>query len=123
MSGRTNKDNVVTDTDDMNIHLQVDSQRFPDQPTTGVAEHYAGPGQRHGPWLDLTDAGSVLSRQSSICHQSGACGGNEGPLSGIWTVVGDTPTRTVNFSGNAVRHVNVFKVVGLLGNIRKGQLT
>ena len=42
---RTYKDNVVTDTDDMHFHLQVGSQRFPDQPTMGVAEHYAGLGK------------------------------------------------------------------------------
>ena len=44
-------------------------------------------------------------------------------MSGIWTVVGNTPTLTVNFSGKAIRHVYAFTLVGLLGNIRKGQLT
>ena len=38
--GRTNKDNADSETDLMNFHLQVGSQRFPDQPATGVAEHY-----------------------------------------------------------------------------------
>ena len=38
--GAANGDQVDGRTDLMNFHLQVGSQRFPDQPATGVAEHY-----------------------------------------------------------------------------------
>ena len=37
---RVNGDHVDATTDLTNFHLQVGSQRFPDQPATGVAEHY-----------------------------------------------------------------------------------
>ena len=38
--GRVNGDHIDGTTDLMIFHLQVGSQRFPDQPATGVAEHY-----------------------------------------------------------------------------------
>ena len=76
--GRTNGDQVDGRTDVMNFHLQVGSQRFPDQPATGVAEHYyrlmQTSGQGPGPRLHLTGRVSLFDQQDCVRHQSGARG-------------------------------------------------
>ena len=123
--GRANKDQVDTRTDAMNFHLQVGSQRFPDQPATGVAEHYYMLMQALG--LDLDhDSISLDPGRYSVDNAVYAINleraSNQAAFSGISTMQGKTLTLTVNaaFSGNGVHNVYVFQVTDFLMNIRKG---
>ena len=123
--GRVNKDHVDTTTDLMNYHLQVGSARFPDQPATGVAEHYYRLMQALGKDMDhdsisLDPARFLVDKTVYAINLERV--GNEAAFSGISTMEGKTLTLTVNnaFSGNAVHNVYVFQVADFLANIRKG---
>ena len=123
--GRANKDQVDARTDVMNFHLQVGSQRFPDQPATGVAEHYYRLMQALGKDLDhdsiSLDPGRFLVDKTVYAINLERVG-NEAAFSGISTMEGKTLTLTVNnaFAGNDVHNVYVFQVADFLANIRKG---
>ena len=109
----------------MNFHLQVGSQRFPDQPATGVAEHYHRLMQALGKDLDhdsiSLDAGRYLTGKTVYTINLERVG-NEAAFSGISTMEGKTLTLTVNnaIAGNNVHNVYVFQVADFLANIRKG---
>ena len=123
--GRVNKDLVDGRTDIMNYHLQVGSQRFPDQPATGVAEHYYRLMQALGKDMDhdsiSLDPGRYLDDKTVYAINLERVG-KEVAFSGISTMEGKTLTLTANnaFSGNAVHNVYVFQVADFLANIRKG---
>ena len=109
----------------MNFHLQVGSQRFPDQPATGVAEHYYRLMQALG--KDMDHDSISLDPQRFLANKTVYAinlerVGNEAAFSGISTMEGKTLTLTVNnaFTGTAVHNVYVFQVADFLANIRKG---
>ena len=112
-------------TDVMNFHLQVGSQRFPDQPATGVAEHYYRLMQALGKDMDhdsiSLDPTRFLANKTVYAINLERVG-NEAAFSGISAMEGKTLTLTVNnaFTGNNVHNVYVFQVADFLANIRKG---
>ena len=123
--GRASKDHIDTRTDLVNFHLQVGSQRFPDQPATGVAEHYYRLMQALGKDMDhdsisLDPARFLVGKTVYAINLERV--GNEAAFSGISTMEGKTLTLTVNnaFAGNDVHNVYVFQVADFLANIRKG---
>ena len=109
----------------MNFHLQVGSQRAPDQPATGVAEHYYRLMQALGKDLDHDSislgAGRYLTSKTVYAINLERVG-NEAAFSGISTIEGTTRTLAVNnvFAGNSIHNVYVFQVADFLANIRKG---
>ena len=123
--GRADKDLADTRTDIMNFHLQVGSQRFPDQPATGVAEHYYRLMQALGKDMDHDSISLTPGRYlggKTVYAINLERASNEAPLSGISAMEGKTLTLTVNnaFTGAAVHNVYVFQVADFLANIRKG---
>ena len=123
--GRANGDFVDGRSDIMNFQLQVGSQRFPDQPATGVAEHYYRLMQALG--KDMDHDSISLDPQRFLANKTVYAinlerVGNEAAFSGISTMEGKTLTLTVNnaFTGTAVHNVYVFQVADFLANIRKG---
>ena len=123
--GRTDLNQVDGRTDVMDSHLQVGSQCFPDQPATGVAEHYYRLMQALGKDRDhdaiSLDPSRVLADKTVYAIQLERAA-NEAAFSGISTMEGKTLTWTVNnaFSGTTVHNVYVFQVADFLANIRKG---
>ena len=123
--GRASGNFVDGRSDIMNFHLQVGSQRFPDQPATGVAEHYYRLMQALG--KDMDHDSISLDPQRFLANKTVYAinlerVGNEAAFSGISTMEGKTLTLTVNnaFTGTAVHNVYVFQVADFLANIRKG---
>ena len=109
----------------MNFHLQVGAHQFPDQPATGVAEHYYRLMQALGKDLDhdpisLDPPRYLLNKTAYAINLERV--GNEAAFIGISTLEGKTLTLTVNnaFTGNNVHNVYVFQVADFLANIRKG---
>ena len=123
--GRANGDQLDGRTDVMSFSLQVGSQRFPDQPATGVAEHYYRLMQALGKDMDhdsiSLDPLRFLANKTVYAINLERVG-NEAAFSGISTMEGKTLTLTVNnaFTGTAVHNVYVFQVCDFLANIRKG---